>query len=156
MFKKIKYILYKKGYLKLDTLDKKIDFILMFINNINMYSIFYRNKHIDFLEKDILEYINKIKYLLMQGLETKILSINNITESSYINTSFSFWYSNNKSILDTNNELIEWLNLVKDFGNWCSSAKSNFNNTYVSVNYRKLSPYYLNITNIVDSILEGI
>lgn len=156
MFKKIKFLLFKKGYLKLDTIEKKIKFIITNIEKVNLYSSSYRNIYCDFLEKDILDYIEVLKIIVRSPLDTKIITVKSITESSYISTSFSYWYSNKGDMLDNKEYINTWLTLSLGFIEWCEEAKKNFNNTNSINNYRKLSPYYNNINNIIENMLEEL
>jgi hypothetical protein len=154
MLNKIKDFLLSKGIIKLDTTIKKIEYLLEHLDNINLYSISFRNITEDFLEKDIITYIDTLQFILRSSLETKIISIKYINENSYKRITYSFWYSDDLKILPDNEYLKEWLLLASQFIKWAEFAKKDFNNSNNTVNSRKLSPYYLNITNIVNTILD--
>ena len=152
MLNKLKDFLLAKGIIKLDTTIKKIEYLLENVDNINLYSISFRNVTEDFLEKDIITYIDTLNFILRSSLETRILSIKFINENSYKRTTYSFWYSNDHKILPDNSYLKEWLTLSLQFIKWSEFAKKDFSNSNNTVNCRKLSPYYLNITNIINTM----
>lgn len=156
MFEKIKLILYQKGLFKLDTLEKKIEYLIKHFDKINLYSKDFRNVYEDFLEKDIVRYIETLRFILRSSLETKPISINPITDSSYYRITYSFWYSNQGEIINNNETLKEWLQQALQFIKWGDVAKKDYNKAYNSSNFRKLSPYYLNITNIIDTLINAL
>ena len=156
MLNKIKDFLLSKGIIKLDTPIKKIEYLLEHLDSINLYSISFRNITEDFLEKDIIAYIDTLQFILRNSLETKVISIKFINENSYKRITYSFWYSNDHRILPDNEYLKEWLTLSLQFIKWAEFAKKDFNNSNNTVNSRKLSPYYLNITNIINTITDTV
>lgn len=155
MFKIFKKFLFKED-IKLDTINNKILYLIKHVDDIDMYSSEFRNVSEDFLEKDIIEYIKILNFILRSNLETKTISIKYINENSFTYTTFSFWYSNNNAILKDKSFLKEWLELSLRFTKWYEYAKKDFNNSSNTVNSRKLSPYYLNIINIVNSMINII
>lgn len=154
MLNKLKDYLLSKGIIKLDTTIKKIEYLLNNVDTINLYSIAFRNVTEDFLEKDIITYLDTLNFILRSSLETKVISIKMINENSYKRITYSFWYSNEHKILPDNSYLKEWLTLAMRFIKWSDYAKKDFKNSNNTVNCRKLSPYYLNITNIINTMTE--
>lgn len=135
------------------TLSKKID-LLMKKQDINFYTPDYRNTFLDFIESDIVKYDKILVDVLRQGLETKFVTIRDITQNSYQYKSFSFWYSNNDNVLETKAEYKKFLYTIFNFTKWYEEAKVQHDNTTLLNNVRRLTPYYYNIEQIVNTILE--
>lgn len=154
MFKGIKRYLYKKGYLRLDTLYKKILYLVKYKDNINFYSPNYRNSMLDFLEKDIVIYNRQLDNVIRQGLETRYVTVRDISQNSYTYTSFSFWYSDNGKIIENNQELDRFLHQITIFVKWYEDSIKDMTNTTLLNNTRRLKPYYTNIETIVNNILK--
>lgn len=150
-----KFLSFRKKNKLITTIDK-LKYLIQEVDNINLYSSSFRNTNDDFLERDIISYIDQLQFILRNSLETKIISIKVINENNYTYTTYSFWYSNAGMILKDNTFLKEWLELSLRFMQWAEHAKKDFNNVNSTVNSRKLSPYYLNISNIVNSMIEVI
>lgn len=156
MFKRIVWYLYSKRILKLIKLEDKINFLIKYKDNLNFYSNVYRNVYIDCLHNDIIKYTENLKYILKQGLETKFVNIRNITQDTYHYTSICFWYSDNNLELLDMQPFIIWLEHVKQFVTWFDKASLSNSNNIDMNNTRRLRPYYYDVENIINIIIENI
>lgn len=154
MLKGIKKYLYKKGYLRLDTLYKKTMYLAEYKNNINFYSPSYRNSMLDFIEKDIVIYNRQLDNIIRQGLETRFVTVKDISQNSYTYTSFSFWYSDNGKVIENNKEIDRFIHQITVFVKWYEESIKNMTDATLLNNTRRLKPYYNNIETIVNSILK--
>lgn len=152
LIKNIRLFLYKRGYKKVTSTSDKIKRCLYYIDYINLYDRYYSNLDGTFVEKDIVHYAEELEKILVYPLDTKIVNIKVIIESSYSNKPYSQWYTYDGIILNDRKVLKFWLEKSLAFISWCDTAKKDFGNTYRLNNFRKLSPYYANIITIVDDI----
>lgn len=144
----------RKGLIKHKSLQAKLTCLLE-LTDINLYDTTFRNIQIDFLENNIVTYNNILEYLLLQGLETKFVSVRDITQNSYHYVSFSFWYSDEGEILGDSKELVRFLKNTKAFIVWYEKSAVIKNNTTLLNNVRRLKPYYHNIASVIENIYNG-
>lgn len=152
MLQKIKVYLVKKNILKHPDTETKIKFLLDNVNLINLYSSTSSNTFANFLHANIVSYLDELSVILISSLDTKAISVKQITEHSYINTSFSFWYTYDKVILNDDIYLKEFLSKALAFVQWSNVAKVDYNSNTRLNNFRRLSPYYHNITEIIETL----
>lgn len=154
MLTKVKQYLYKKGILKHNTLLEKIKYLEPHKHNINFYGPNYRNNMLDFIEQDIVTFNRQLDYIIRQGLESRYVTVKDISQNSYIYTSYSFWYSDNNKVIENKNEIDRFFNLIFTFVNWYEESITNKTDATLLNNTRRLKPYYANIEAIVDDILK--
>ena len=154
MLQRIKNYLYKRKITNSETLLDKIE-LLQKNPSIYFYSSIYCNTFLNFIEKDIIDYNNVLENILRQGLETKYVSIKNISEQNYYYTSLSFWYSNKTAVLNTNDEFKRFLNNIHTYISWYEKNKTEVVNVNINNNIRRTKPYYYNIELIVNTIIEN-
>lgn len=152
----LRFILYKRGYKLPTTLLDKLKFIRKHVEYINLYDRYYTTIEQDFLEKDVVKYIEELDKILISSLDSKIVQLRVISPASYVKLSYSYWYTFNGIILNDNKLFITWLDKAITFVDWCDVAKTDYSNNYRLNNFRKLSPYYNNILNITEDIFTSI
>jgi len=157
MFKKIKKILLQIGFLKLDTLEKKIDYLIDNLDKIDLYKGTYRSKYCMFIEKDILIYTKSLSEINKFEIDTKYITVKKITENSLSNVTFLKWCSDNNRVIEDRALVIKnFLLECKDFITLFKIASSSINSNILYSNSLKIKPYYYNIEIIIDNILEDI
>ena len=155
MFKKIKYILYRKGYLSLNSISDKIDYLKTI--NINPYNSKYMRVNMISIERDIVTYTHVFDMLLREDFVHSRVNVKKITENVLHNTTLIHWFSNNGHYVDNINELFSiWLTYAQELVNMYDASRYNSTNAVMVGNSIKIQPYIINIENIVDTILETI
>lgn len=153
VFKKIKFILKMKGFLKLDSIEDNISYLLLNYNKINLYDSGIL-RYINSIEKDISIYNQTLNAIVSQDLNTKLVIANDVTERTIYKQDIKQWYTNDEYILTNNNELEYFLKHSLVLTKWFEMNEKN-TNSIILYNIRRLRPYYLNIKDII-SILHSI
>lgn len=153
MFKKIKFILKMKGFLKLDSIEDSISYLLRNYNKINLYDSGIL-RYINSIEKDISIYNQTLNAIVSQDLNTKLVIANDVTERTIYKQDIKQWYTNDEYILTNNTELEYFLKHSLVLTKWFEMNEKN-TNSVILYNIRRLRPYYLNIKDII-SILYSI
>jgi len=152
MFNKIKYILFKYNLNNAKNIYDKINLIKA--SNIDLTII---NDVIPTLTKDIVVYIDELKYLTDDEIYTTKKNIKNINSNSILNKRISLWMTNDGYLINDNyNALIEWLDLSELLLNIYDISKTNNQDINLKTNMYRVSPYIKNINDIIDTIFKHI
>lgn len=152
MFKKIKYILKMKGYLKLGTTVDKAQYLLFNYKNIDIYKSSISTS-IASLESDISTYDKILTTIRSQDITTTNLVINNVSEFNIITKDIKYWYTIDGYIITDKTILKSFLSNCLFIVQWYEENDKNYDPT-IMYNIRRLRPYYLNIGNILDVLLS--
>lgn len=153
MFKKIKFILYKYGYIKFNNILDKIDYL----KTIDFNPYRKTDIRIPTLEKDIIAYINILYEIKETKLYEEYVVVKSITNDTLIYPHISNWFSNNNHMLtDTNHVYYNFLELAKEVYILNDLAQANVSNVYLQRNAIRIRPYITNIESIIDIILEEV
>lgn len=150
MVKRIKYLLYKKGYLNLGPTKNKIDFLLC-SPNLKVIHNAYDGRYIKTLDSNIIKHqkvINMFLELNISGdkLDYKV-DIKNITLSE--------WFSNNGYILNSEDkDIYKWLIGAKKIIIKTESMVNNIKSGNEYHNFQLLKNLYSDVTNIVEILYE--
>lgn len=127
-------------------------------DKLDLYGSPWNNTNGLFLERDIIDTINRYKYINKFPIESQHIQVGSISEHNYKSMLYSTWFtSNGKIILNKNEVLLEWLDegakLVRlyEFRITLVNIK---NNSYA--NAKKISPYYRDLSEIVRKIKNNI
>lgn len=162
MFKKVKRklknLLYKIGYIKLDTYSNKIDLLMNNLEDIDIYSRELNTSPYRFVEVDVILHIFALNTLLETDFVNKPISVKKINEHKLYHIKYREWFTNNKSLLEDDNLTIKsLLEVSKAFINKCDELENTeITGSYILGNIYKVRPYYNNTKLIIDDILDTI
>lgn len=150
MIKRLKCVLYEKGYMKPNEFIDKI--VYLKYTKLNPYKLpAYRIKSI---ESDIIDYVNTLATFLEINTYTELLPVKVVTEDTVQNMNIHSWFTNNNHIIDdVDSTLDTWFDLIIEIHAIFIQCTNNVSNTVSQRNSILLRPYIINIESIIDVLL---
>lgn len=111
-------------------------------------------KSIDKYNKDTVEEMVRINSF---NLEDKYIYVKPITENRLVSNTIGRWFSNEgRMYIDIHKVVNNWIDVAIEFENTCIKCEERLNTGNYSVNYNKLSPYRIELTRIVNQLIDNI
>lgn len=149
MFKKIKYILYKKGYLKLDTITSKIDYLIC-SRQVNLIHSDYYEIYIKTLESDIVKHLKTLEMFNIADISgDKIdygIQVKSITLAE--------WFSNDGFILENKGDIERWLIECKKIIIKTEMLVDKITTGNEYHNFKLLKNLYSDVNNIIEILFK--
>lgn len=153
MFKKIKMLLYDKGYVKPKTIFDKLDYLKW--KGIEPYDTYISAVNIQSVASDITKYNIELAELLEQNYLEDYVVVKSITRDSYYDINIIGWFSDNgRYISNVNYEYNLWLDQCRNILKYYYAIKDNHSDYIAHGNSIKIQPYIINIERIVNILLE--
>lgn len=116
---------------------------------INLYSSYYSTTTIQIIKSDIVSNIILLDTILNQDFLNKEVIISDISRDDFIFTTLSKWYTYNKTLIDDNDILLQWLNKSYTF-------IERYNECKLEYNLRRLKPLVKHIEIIINTLDKKI
>lgn len=150
MFKKIKYLLYNIGFLKLELNIDKINYLLC-CPNIDTFRIEYYTTYIKTLEKNILNHLIIMEEFSLLNISGE--KVNYLIESH--NILLSDWFSNKGFMLNSKDKFMsKWLYLCKKIIYKTEALVNNIKTGNEYHNFSLLKNIYADINNIINILFN--
>lgn len=155
LLSKVKLLLYKYKLLKTNDLYSKLDYIKL--SNFSIYNSDYKGVHLPFISKDIIKYIDELKYINNYNINISYIKVKAINNDTFSDISIMRWMTDDSKILKNDIAILKL---------WCEESEKIFrrydiiskdpNNHVAYSNSIKIKPYIINIEYIVDGIFNII
>lgn len=139
----LQWLIYRNKDKRLITINK------LKKKKLSLYSSYYSKTTIQIIKSDVVSNIILLDTILKQDFLNNEVVISDISRDDFIFTTISKWYTYNKTLIDDNDILLQWLNKSHAF-------IEKYNECKLEYNLRRLKPLVKHIEIIINILDKKI